>query len=421
MKKQVTMILVCLMVITSSMVYGQQDRKKFGVGLNTGATRILGDRAGKGGRQSFGFGTEGVFTYRVLPFADVGVTFGYQQLRYAFTKNLPGSITDMLNWDIKSNIDVMPNSNFSPYFTVGFGALNYQIRNSGLKRVWDAEILGGLGVRYQLSSVFGLYLGADYRYGFGDTFDNVIQEGQWRDAYMNFRSGFNYNFGSSRSQSPQVVAEARAPLYEIDGESNRRNQDFTTNATDPSASSQDMAEYVKLKSRIDELSSKVDSREQEIAGLRNNLSGRRQRLSSLEQQVEGRPATRRPRRSSMSGFSQIYEEALTNYYNKNYSEAISLFRLLLSQYKEHSLASNCQFWVGQCYFSMNQYPKAIDEFGKVLAYRRSFKKDDALFFVGKSYLQVGSGEQARQAFNQLISEYPYSEFADEARGYIARL
>ena len=182
-----------------------------------------------------------------------------------------------------------------------------------------------------------------------------------------------------------------------------------------------MEEYVKFKSRIDALSQDMDSKEKKIIQMQNALNERKRTLASMENRADKQPGRSLPKNSSMSGFSEIYEEALINYYNKNYKEAISLLRLLLQQYSSHSLASNCQYWIAQSMFSMNQYGDSIDEFYKVLSYQRSLKKDDSIFLLGQAYLKIGEGERAKESFTRLIREYPDSEFVQGAQSYLRNL
>ncbi len=429
MRKQIVITSVAaFMLLTLGLASAQTSGNKIGIGMNLGVNRLYGDR-GSQGSENIGFGTEAVLSYRILPFLELAYALGYGQVRYDDPLRLPQKTTDFVNSDLKGNFEVLPNSRFSPYASVGLGALWYAVRNQGFGRVWDAEFFGGGGLRYRASSSFDIYLGADYRYITSDTFDNQrSEEGSSDDGYFNVRSGFTYRLGSGRDNEG-VIAGQEVPFYEIDEEpgivdpeyAGMQAQTSRQNIAGGQQSPKDMTEYVKLKSRIDDLSQKVDTREKEISVLQRDLGQRRRVLSSLENKVSAQGPVAVRTSSSMSGFSEIYEKALTHFYNQNYSQAISMFDLLLSQYANHSLASNCQFWIAQSHLGMSQYPQAIEEFTKVLAFERSFKKDDALFHVGKTYLQIGSGDMARSAFTQLIQQFPYSEFLDEAKGYVARL
>ena len=87
----------------------------------------------------------------------------------------------------------------------------------------------------------------------------------------------------------------------------------------------------------------------------------------------------------------------------------------------HKMAGSCQFWLGKSLFDMGKYREAIDEFYKVMTYDNSLKKDDALLWMGKAYLNLNMGDHARETFNRLVMEYPNSEFVAEAQSYLAKL
>jgi tol-pal system protein YbgF len=122
-----------------------------------------------------------------------------------------------------------------------------------------------------------------------------------------------------------------------------------------------------------------------------------------------------------ASFSLAYEEALSKFYGKRYNEAIADFNSLIGQFPDHSLVSNCVYWVGESYFGAGKYSDAASAFSKVLSYPRSLKKDDALLMLGRAYLQMSQKAEAREAFNRLIREFPTSEFVAKAEEWMSRM
>jgi tol-pal system protein YbgF len=106
---------------------------------------------------------------------------------------------------------------------------------------------------------------------------------------------------------------------------------------------------------------------------------------------------------------------------KSYGEAIDALQSLASSNPTHMLASNCHYWMGECYNAMGNYRKAIDEFQSVMAYRQSYKFADALIMSGLCYLKMGENATARSKFQELIDKYPDSEYAPKAMRYLGRL
>ncbi|MBN2601083.1 MAG: tetratricopeptide repeat protein, partial [Candidatus Marinimicrobia bacterium] len=125
------------------------------------------------------------------------------------------------------------------------------------------------------------------------------------------------------------------------------------------------------------------------------------------------------RSSVTSGtYKDRYLQALTFHQNGNNEESIGLFRQLLNEDKYNELADNAQYWIGECYYSMKQYRRAIVEFEKVFAFKNSNKEDDAQFKLGLCYAAMGERDKAINEFQRLIDYYPQSEFVINAKQFV---
>jgi len=424
MKGKLTSLLLTLLFSGNLFAQGGS---KISVGLNVGPRLIFGDRTKTGEKESLGLGGGIFMNFRILPFADLSLNVGLSQLRYTANANAPDGLgnnfTAVGTGDLTANFEIISKGMFRPYISLGGGAMVFR-RGTSIDNGY--AYFGGGGFRIHLNQNLALFLGSDYRLTTTDRLDGGAEEGTANDGFLSVNSGVVYSLGGGNMSEPNVIADERAPFYEVDdmGDYDTGNVATYTPADDVYGNGdqgKDMTEYVRLKSRLDELAADVDSREGEISKLRKKVKNSKGQLTEMERQAAGKGKTRLPRKKSMSGFSDIYQQALANMYNKDYTEAISLFRLLTQQFPNHSMASSCQYWVGQCYFEMKKYQEAATEFYKVLAFTKSLKKDDALFHLGKSYLQMGSGDRARESFLRLMKDYPGSEYTVEAKGYVARL
>ncbi|RMD94642.1 MAG: tol-pal system protein YbgF [Calditrichaeota bacterium] len=402
---------VATLVLFATISYGQ-DRSKWGFGLNAGTQRLYGDQ--KGG---FSAGFEGFASYRTLNFMDLVLSLGYSQIKFfqpGFTR-----FANLVNADIKGNFEILSTGRLRPYLTFGLGALVFKHPSNGLGWFYDGLVLGGLGLKYRLNRKFDVLLSGDYRQLLtGDDLDNPSlggKQGDFNDAFLNVRAGFSYHLPGKGKTTPEVIALEKAPLTEIE------NEPVTESKGTPEQPTQNMEQYVKLKSKIDELSEQIDSKESEISRLQKNVEEKKQQVSTMSKTVARQtPVSYAPRRS-FSGFADKYEEALTFYYNKNYNQAINEFENLLQQYPNHSLASNCQYWIGECYYELGRFNDAIIALNKVLSYNRSPKKDDALYLLGMTYLKLGATDRARNAFQRLVDEYPGSELVYDAKEHLNSL
>ncbi len=411
-----TLTAFLFLVLVADIAHSQDVRNKWGFGLNVGGERLYGDRTDV----SAGVGFEGLVTYRILDFAELAFALGYSQLKYTPVPPSVFKTTDIINADIKGNFEILSEGQFRPYLSLGIGMINSHVFNSGKGRTFDANFFGGGGFKFRFSRQWDWLIGADYRFTTTDRLDNIIDEGKSNDGFLNIRTGVTYHLSSGEGDVSFIVAGQRAPFYEVDSEQ-APEESGGYYSTGADRETKDMEEYVRLKSRVDDLAQSVDSKEKEIANLQSQLNQKKQKVSYMKQRAARKSPASIRTSSSMSGFSDIYEEALTHFYNKQYSEAISLLQLLLDKYPNHSLVSNCQYWIGESYLAMGRFQESIDAFYKVLSFPRSLKKDDSLFQLGKAFLKIGAGEKARESFARLIREYPNSEFVEEAKTYLGKL
>lgn len=128
-----------------------------------------------------------------------------------------------------------------------------------------------------------------------------------------------------------------------------------------------------------------------------------------------------PKPAPPRSFAQDYESALHSFYLGDYSEAMYKLALLAEQYPNHTLASNCHYWLGEAQLQTNNVQEAIASFTKVLNSEKSLKKDNALLMLGRCYMILKRPNDARAAFDRVIAEYPGSEAVGKARQYLGQL
>jgi tetratricopeptide (TPR) repeat protein len=79
-----------------------------------------------------------------------------------------------------------------------------------------------------------------------------------------------------------------------------------------------------------------------------------------------------------------YRDALERFRGRHYKEAIDILQWLLLQYPDDSLASNCQYWIGESYFGLADYKLAYAAFKRVTLYGGSTKKNDAAVMMRRA-------------------------------------
>ena len=113
-----------------------------------------------------------------------------------------------------------------------------------------------------------------------------------------------------------------------------------------------------------------------------------------------------------------YNDALNNYFNNDFLEAIQEFRILIEREPTGAYADNAQYWIGECYYSLEDFEAAIAEFEKVFTFKENNKSDHALFKIAISYQQIGRYLKARESMERFLAEYPDSELANQARDFL---
>lgn len=117
-------------------------------------------------------------------------------------------------------------------------------------------------------------------------------------------------------------------------------------------------------------------------------------------------------------YRTLYNEALNLYFDRDYAASIDKFEKLLKLSQRHPLADNCQYWLGENYYSQEKYSRAIEEFRKIEPLGDGNKADAALFKIGMSYLKMNQNERALSTFKQLGEQFPESELLEKAQQYL---
>lgn len=103
----------------------------------------------------------------------------------------------------------------------------------------------------------------------------------------------------------------------------------------------------------------------------------------------------------------IYERSYESLLRRQFTDAEVGFRGFLTNYREHSLAGNAQYWLGETYYVQGDYKQAAQAF--LSGYRdfpKSRKAADSLLKLGLSLNRLGQKEQACAAFAQVGSQFP---------------
>lgn len=153
--------------------------------------------------------------------------------------------------------------------------------------------------------------------------------------------------------------------------------------------------------------------------LNDRISALEERLEIYDQQVTKAVAKVSPKLASET---EGYEKGLKLVRDTDYLSAVAAFRNFLKAYPKGELADNAQFWIGECYFALRDYNKAIKEFQTLVnRYPKSDKVPEAILKQGQSFAEMGLAEEAKLFLNKVTKEYPNGLAADQAREELGKL
>jgi tol-pal system protein YbgF len=108
--------------------------------------------------------------------------------------------------------------------------------------------------------------------------------------------------------------------------------------------------------------------------------------------------------------AELYKAGVDLLRAGRHDSAVVAFRDLVARYRDHDLADNAQYWIGEAYYARKDFTAALAEFRiAVDRYPRGNKVPDALLKVGYCHLALGQADKGRFALEQVMTIYPKTE------------
>jgi tol-pal system protein YbgF len=191
----------------------------------------------------------------------------------------------------------------------------------------------------------------------------------------------------------------------------------------------------KTETRINELADKVQNRDDQskaisiqtaqlqetIRELRSSQDELKARMLLLSKQTatpkievvnQEPPAPK----GKETGPPAEYVKAFGLYSANNFDSAIPAFESFIKNNPQSDFAANALYWIGECYYSLSELPKAKEYFFKVAGnYPNSSKAPDAMLKLGYTLSAMKEKEKAHAIYESLIKSYPSSPAATKAR------
>jgi tol-pal system protein YbgF len=116
---------------------------------------------------------------------------------------------------------------------------------------------------------------------------------------------------------------------------------------------------------------------------------------------------------------QTYAAALATFRAREHGQAVLDFLDFIAKHPRHPLVANAQYWIGEAYYVQRDYRQALAEFQKVQVIAPgSAKAADALLKIGLCQRNLRDEAHARQTWQRVVRDFPRSEAALKARGFL---
>lgn len=114
--------------------------------------------------------------------------------------------------------------------------------------------------------------------------------------------------------------------------------------------------------------------------------------------------------------NELYMQAFADYTGGQFRQAAVGFESFLEHYADNPYAGNAQFWLGECFYGLQQYPRAIQEYQKTVErYPQGGKTPEALLKMAAALRETNQSGLARDVLRALQQQYPDSAAAQRAR------
>jgi tol-pal system protein YbgF len=169
--------------------------------------------------------------------------------------------------------------------------------------------------------------------------------------------------------------------------------------------------------RLEQIGSKIDNLDAKIEDDQSQLVRIGQKLGLRTAAAEAQPVdTATPRPSMGADPEALYNTAYLDFTRGNYDLAIQGFSEYLKLNPDSDLSDNAQYWIGESYFSKQEWQMAFIEFEKVERnYPTGNKLPGALYKMGLCYLNMKNRTEGKKYLDRVIKEFPNSPEAGLAK------
>jgi len=181
------------------------------------------------------------------------------------------------------------------------------------------------------------------------------------------------------------------------------------------ASEKDSASYNaridSMSAQVQELSSSLDEAKARLAKLSDQVAQTQTIIQTLNTPppapADGTTPGADPAKAAPPDPDTLYKSGLSAFNGGQYQLAVQSFQDYLKYYGDTDLASNAQFYIGDCYYNQKNYTQAVEEYNKCLErYPNGNKLPAAQLKKGYALLAMDQKTAGVRELRSLIARYP---------------
>lgn len=168
-----------------------------------------------------------------------------------------------------------------------------------------------------------------------------------------------------------------------------------------------------MTGQIQELSASLDEAKSRLSKLSDQVAQTQTIIQTLNTPPVTTPAgttpgaTVDPAKPAIPDADTLYKSGLSAYNGGQYQLAVQSFQDYLKYYGDTDLASNAQFYIGDCYYNQKNYAQAVEEYNKCLErYPNGNKLPAAQLKKGYALLAMDKKAAGIRELRSLVERYP---------------
>ena len=140
--------------------------------------------------------------------------------------------------------------------------------------------------------------------------------------------------------------------------------------------------------------------------------------------VKGKPSSAEIKnptlnKNKLKNLEKLYDKALSDYRNKEFSVALSEFTEYMTRSKTDKII-NAKYFTGECLYQLSEYNKALEVFSSVIEINKR-KIPDALLMSANSEIKLNNLVEAKSFLRQLLKRFPSSILSEIAKKKLNKL